>query len=261
LGTRPRVIRAAPFILTFFSVFLFALPCRIGPAGSGGGTKEAVAAEPAGETGGKRARYGEKPVDPAVRRLKDKAQIMIDAHEREICREKGLVRYHEQCMTIENRNKLFEMEIRHVEDLLGEAIKLYATTSLKDVDTVFHQAEEFAAKFETDEIMDERIEEKLLLILGFLYVPTDRIDREMKREMENPKATEQPIAFFERYTRMQAFVEQLHIPLMSLLGERMDAYVVRHGGEKFEKLMADNSLGSILDHLEWKRAEKDRAGP
>lgn len=212
MGTRPRMIRAAPFILTFFSVFLLALLYRFGPRRSAMGTgkvieaepvevfaaepAEVFAAEPAEGTGEGRPGFDGTSVDPAVRRLKDKAQIMIDAYEKEKCREKGLIRYHEECMTIENRSKLFEMEIRHVEDLLGEAIKLYATTSLKDVDTVFHQAEEFATKFEADEIMDERIEEKLLLVLGFLYVPIDRISREMKQEMENPKATEQPIAFF-----------------------------------------------------------------
>ncbi len=188
--------------------------------------------------------------DPEIRRLEERAKVMINAFEEERCRKRGMVRYHGTCMEEEERSALFELEIRHLESLLGDAISMYEIATPEDVGWAFHQAEQFADKVEQDEVIDERIEEKLLLLLGFIYKSSDRLANEMKREMQNPKGPGEMLAFLEKRERMNAFLNQVHIPLMRLLGKQMDAYVLWHGMKGLEKLLTNNSLREILIQIE-----------
>jgi len=209
------------------------------------GTLEGEDRSEEGRTGG-----GEPAPNRDVERLKEKAGVMIGTFEEERCRKKEMVRYHGKCMKTEERDTLFELEIRHVESLLNDAIALYETATAEDIDWVFHRADQFAGKFEADEVMDERIEEKLLLLLAFTHKSADRLAKSMKSEMNNAGTPEGAFAFLERYGRTEAFLNQVCIPLMRLLGKQMDAYAVRHGRKKLEKLLANNSLGDILSQLE-----------
>ncbi len=209
------------------------------------GTLEGEGRSEEGRTGG-----GEPAPNRDVERLKEKAGVMIGTFEEERCRKKEMVRYHGKCMETEERDALFELEIRHVESLLNDAIALYETATAEDVDWAFHQADEFADKFEADEVMDERIEEKLLLLLAFIHKAADRLTKSMKSEMNNAGTPEGTFVFLEKYGKTEAFLNQVCIPLMRLLGKQVDAYAVRHGRKELEKLLADNSLGDILSQLE-----------
>ncbi|MBI4832993.1 MAG: hypothetical protein HY801_15855 [Candidatus Lindowbacteria bacterium] len=112
---------------------------------------------------------------------------------------------------------------------------------------MFKQTEQFVKKFDADESVDEHIQEKTLLLLGFLYPPADRIAKEMKREIAELK---DPLEFPEKHRRLEAFSTEVYVPLMELLSKRVGAYVSRHGKEKLDKLFIDNDLTDLLQHLE-----------
>lgn len=158
----------------------------------------------------------------------------------------GLVKYHGKWMTVKEKNALFEVEIMHAQRLLDEASALYRTDSPEDIALLFKQTEQFVSNFEDGEVMDKRLEEKLLLLVGFLYVSADRSVAEMKLDLE--KQTEL-IAFPEKHKRLEEFSREVHFPLMRLLASQMVAYVSRNGREKLDKLMVDNNLGDVLRRL------------
>ncbi len=187
---------------------------------------------------------------PEARMLKQQVREMIGSFQAGQCGKKGLVSYHGKCMEAEEKSALFELEIRHVEILLNQTREIYKATAPESVALAFHEAEEFVSRFEADRIIDDRMAEKLLLLLGFLYTPVDTLAKQMREELEDPEAPEDILVFLDRRERMNSFLEEVHIPLMRLLGKRIDAYIARHGKEKFDRLMADNSLADILKHLE-----------
>lgn len=233
-------------VAVFFWISIVFVGCFATAWGADEAVEGTAPREDSGRPGAVQTREEKDAQGRGTRKLKDKAQVMIDAFEKETCRNRDMLRYHGKCMREDERDALFELEIRHVESLLNDAIALYRNATPEDVGWVFHQAEQFLDKFEPDEIMDERIEEKLLLLLGFTYKPADRIAKQMKLEMADPAAAAGTLALLEQYSRTQGFLDQVHIPLMKLLGNRMDAYAVRHGTQKLEKLLVNNGLGEIF---------------
>jgi hypothetical protein len=134
--------------------------------------------------------------------------------------------------------------------LLDESYALHRTGSPEEVALLFKQTEDCMGRFELDETMNKHIEEKLLLLLGFLYLAADRIAKEMKQELLKQTKIENPIAVLEGHKRFQSFSTEVHVPLMSVLGKRINAYVSRNGEEEFNELMTDNALGGVLRQLE-----------
>jgi hypothetical protein len=183
---------------------------------------------------------------PGISALEKRVEDVVEAHGEEKCRRAGMVRYHGQCMAPEDRNILFETEIRHVESLLQEALTQYQTTDAQTLALSFREVEEFVATFQPREVMDERLAGKLILVLGYLYMPADRLIAELR----NTEKTGGLFEFLDRQERLAAFSEQVHIPLMQLFGERIDDYVARYGYERFARLMRDNGLADVLEEVE-----------
>ena len=166
------------------------------------------------------------------------------------CEETGSVRYHGECMTAREKNSYVDSEIIHIQKLLDEAQAQYRTIPAERLALMFKQTEDFARKFEHDEPIDEHIEEKMILLLGFLYMPAERLAKEMKMRVEQKRLAGNPIAVLEEHDKAEAFSARVHVPIMTLFGERIRIYVSHHGRKQFEKLMFDNSLGDIVRLLE-----------
>ena len=191
-----------------------------------------------------------------ARSLERQTRRALGSYHEKVCVEMGLVRYHGKCMKAEEKAFLFDIEVRHVENLLHEAILLYQAATPEEVAFAFDHAENFIDKFELDEVIDERITEKTILLLGFIFRPADKWNREMREALRKDKLPKNPIDFLKRQKKTEDFSEQVYIPLMKLLAEQIADYEMQNGKEEFNRLMADNGLGDILTILEYKGETK-----
>ena len=166
------------------------------------------------------------------------------------CGRMGMIRYHRNCMTIKGKTSLVELEIRHVQRLLDESYALYQLGSPEGTALLFKQTEEFMSQFELDDTMNKHIKEKLLLLLGFLYLAADRTAKEMRQDLLKQTEIGDPVVFLEKHGRLHAFSTEVHIPLMRFLAREIDEYMLLNGQEKFDKLMRENRLGCLLQDLE-----------
>ena len=237
-----------PLILVL--LFVPCAPCAEQVEEIGEPAHRAISAGKAGESEQTHPFSGDEAYDPAIEILRLRVDKMVDARPEEECLKRGKIRYHGKCMETSERDMLFEWEIRHVEALIGKAHTLYQGVSLDRIAMLFKETEEFVQKFESDTTMDRHMEEKMLLLLGFLYVPADELNQGMSRKLDEQAKENDPFVFLKEYGRMDGFSRQVYIPLMRLLGRKIDAYVIRHGREEFDRLMADNNLSYVLRELE-----------
>jgi len=190
-----------------------------------------------------------KTRESELKAVLEKAKVALESYESERCREKNLVRYHGKCMEFEERNALFELEVRHVETLLVEAIEIYNTASLQEVDWMFNKADQFMSKFHENEIMDRRIADKVLILLGFIYLSSERMSESLEIELEEMEKSEKLVDILEGRKKVEAFSLRVHVPLMDVFGKQIDAYISRYGRRSLATLMIDNSLTEVLNKL------------
>lgn len=236
LARKPRIV----FLLTF----LFLIPLLASVPGWG-------------EELNKRSRTSDRDKGQKPNELED-ATVRASGRDVDEAREKGragacsdgeMESYHGKCISADEKAALIEIEIRHVEMLISKALSLYQSPSPEVVAMTFKQTSDFLDTFEADAAIDDRIEKNILLLLGFLYGPTVEAAKELKSVVETSAVDEGSLAFLDALKRLDDFRAQVQIPLMRLLGEKLDAYEVRNGRKEFERLMVDNGLGHILEEL------------
>jgi hypothetical protein len=160
------------------------------------------------------------------------------------CGEQGLVRYHGKCISPTEKAARIELEIIHAQKLVNEARNLYENASEYQVALLFDQTKQFLADFRSDDEVDEHLEEKILLLLGFLYLPADMLFKDMQRSVKDERNREN---FLADHERLEKFSAEVHTPLLRLLAQKMVAYAERHGEENLRRLLSDNHLRPLLD--------------
>ena len=173
-----------------------------------------------------------------------------ESFEEEKCKNQGMVRYHGRCMKEKDKLARLEMELKHVENLLYEAILLYRTDSPEVVGWMFQRTEEFVDEFSKDPVMDRRIAEKVLLLLGYIYLSADRLANEMKVALKEQEKGEKSLSFLNEYAQMEFFSVHVHNPILELFGKQIDTYISLYGRGAFAKFMIDNNRQDILENLD-----------
>lgn len=166
------------------------------------------------------------------------------------CGEEGLVRYHGKCISATEKTARIELEILHAQKLLAEAHSLYENSSEYQVALLFDQTKQFLAEFRPDDEINQHIEEKVLLVLGFLYVPADALFKEMQHKVRDEKNRAD---FLMDHERLEKFSAEVHAPLLRLLAQKMVDYAERHGEKNLKRLLMNNNLGTLLDS--WDRPQ------
>jgi len=240
IGRRIRRVQIF-FLLTLFFPLALLVPVS-------GRAEELEAPSRESEPG--KGRDWNRSEDADVRALDRGVDEEIEKDLAEACSNGEMQPYHGRCIRADEKIALIEIEIRHVEMLINKALTLYQSSSPELVAMTFKQTLEYLDKFEADTVIDNRIEKNNLLLLGFLYGPTVEAGEELKAVIETSALEEGPLAFLDAHKRLDDFRAQVQIPLMRLLGEKLEIYELRNGRKEFERLIVDNSLGHILEELE-----------
>jgi hypothetical protein len=235
------------------ALLLTTLYCVGAEAADGTGKAEKI--QRTDELGARRTKFAEATNEVQEKKLERRTRRALGSYHDKVCAEVGLVRYHGKCIKPEERSFLFETEIRHVESLLNEAIRLYQIATPEEIAFSFNHADRFIDKFEFDEVIDERMAKKIILLLGYIFIPAEKWDRELRQTLQEKPVPTDPMAFLTQQKRMESFSRQVYVPLMTRLAEQMAEYESQYGKEDFRRFMRDNGLEDILADLEHPRGQ------